>query len=251
LRIVVLGNSVALRIRPPRAGANERTYAEWLADRGYQVHVVAQAGVILTEAIATLDDDAVSRFPDCVILNHGVVESCLRYNVRWINNQCIRNYYLNGVFSRPYVPDSAASRLRLLFWRALNGGIRRAAALTGIRWRWTSRAEFVLALEHAIAVLLKETGAHVIVLGINPTTLRVERQLPGSQRELAETNAAMGTLCERLGSRVSYVEPASYLEAGSIDVLVPDGIHFSAEGHRRTADALHRLLEQLPAAGAR
>lgn len=240
MRIVVLGNSVAVRIRPPREDSQERTYAEWLRENGHEVSVVAQSGVLLEEAFATLEDAVVTRFPDWVIINHGVVEVCPRQTIRWINNRTIRNYYLNSVLGRPYQYDSPVSRIGHLWWRVLNGGIRRLASLIGLRWRWSSPDRFLRVLEQTIRVILKETGAKVAVLGINPISARVEGQLPGSADAIVAANAAMQGLSGRMGPRVRFLAPDLYL--GDPAVMVPDGIHFSAAAHRRIAETLLSLL---------
>ena len=92
MRITILGNSVALRMRPPRSDPGDGTYAEWLSRQGHDVRTVASAGTLLSEAFATLDSDVVATFPDCVIINYGVVEVCYRRTARWINNRTLINY---------------------------------------------------------------------------------------------------------------------------------------------------------------
>jgi len=243
---VVLGNSVALRIRPPREGPEERTYAEWLRQDGHEVTVVAQAGVLLEEAFATVEDDVIARFPDCVIINHGVVEACARQTIRWLNNRTIRNYYLNAVLGRPYEFDSWSSRLSQLWWRGLNGSARRLAALLGLRWRWTGPDRFLEVLETTVKVILKETSARVVLLGINPTSARIEGQLTGSVEAIRSANASMRELGGRLGARVTFLDPHKCLGDQPAGEAVPDGIHLSATAHRHTAGALRPLLSAPP-----
>lgn len=242
LRIVVLGNSVALRIRPPRDIPGERTYAEWLRHDGHEVTVSARGGVLLSEAFATLEDDVICRFPDWVIVNHGVVEACPRRTVRWINNRTIENYYLNAPLGRPYSYANSMTRARQLLWRLANGSIRRLAGLLGLRWHWASPARFLEVLERTIGVILKETHAEVIVLGLNPASGRVEEQLPGSIAAIGAVNSAMARMSGRLGPRVRFVDPHQYLSGLPAERVVPDGIHFSAEGHHLTAERLRAVL---------
>ena len=248
MNVCIFGNSVTLRIRPPRSAAGEATYAERLRAHGHDVTVVARAGVLLSEAMATLEDDVVTRFPDWVIVNHGVIEVCTRQTVRWINNQTIVNYYLNAGFARPFVFGTPWDRLRSFGWRALNASIRTASGLVGARWQWLPTPLFLRALEKTLDVVLKETAARVIVLGINPCSPRVERILPGSREAIADANAAMLALASRRGPRVVFFDPASVLDATRLEELVPDGIHFSAEGHARVAAALATMLESRPGA---
>jgi len=101
MKICVLGNSVGLRIRPPRSDRSEMTYAEALESKGYLVRNLSRAGVMLNEAFAFLEEELITFFPDAVILHFGVVEVCYRQTFRWPNNQAIENYYMNRIINRP------------------------------------------------------------------------------------------------------------------------------------------------------
>jgi lysophospholipase L1-like esterase len=244
VRVCILGNSVAFRIRPPRdpARPDERTYAEWLMQDGHEVLVAAGAGILLTEAFATVDDRVVSWFPDVVILNFGVVELAHRQTPRWLNNRTIVNYYLNDVFARPYEFDTPASRSRLAVWRGLNATARRLNSLLGFKWQWLPHARFLIVLEHTIQVILKETAARVIVLGVAPSSDRVERILGGSVDAFRVANEEMAALATRYADRVKFLSAEEYLGGGSPDLLVPDGVHFSAAGHRAAACAIRSAI---------
>lgn len=245
MRIVVHGNSVALRVRPPRERAADGTYSEVLRAVGYEVTTVARAGAMLAESFATLEDDVVVRAPEVVVLQHGVVEICPRRTIRALNNRTIENYYLNGVLGAPYRSGGGLDAVVHLGARIANGLVRRAATLLGLRWAWMPLPRFLAVMERTIAVLRKETGARVIVLGINPTSARVEGQLPGTGAATAAANAGLAALCARLGDAVRFVDPAQVLGADA-SALVPDGIHFSADGHRRIAAHLAGLLDDAP-----
>ncbi len=61
--------------------------------------------------------------------------------------------------------------------------------------------------------------------------------------EIARVNGELRACAARLGGRVEFLDVASLLAAaGDVD-LVPDGIHFSADGHRRVAASLLRIIE--------
>jgi len=242
MRICVFGNSVALRIRPPRTNPLERTYAEWLREDGHEVSVIARAGVLVAEAFATIEDDVVSRFPDYVIINHGVVEVCLRQTVRSLNNRPIVNYYLNSVFARPYIFATASSRIERVVWRVANAVTRRISSALGLRWQWMRVDRFIEVLDRTIALIVKETSARLVVIGINPCSLRVERQLRGSFAAIAVANTAMADLCGRFGERVTFIDPGVAFEEAPLEEMVPDGIHLSSEGHRRMALLLSSLI---------
>jgi hypothetical protein len=98
-------------------------------------------------------------------------------------------------------------------------------------------------MEQTITVIRKETAARVIVMGVNPTTPRIEAQLPGTAAAIVDTNAALMELCARLSPSVLLVDPANFL-GDAAPTAVPDGIHYSAEGHRRVAAHLVAMLAQ-------
>jgi lysophospholipase L1-like esterase len=125
--------------------------------------------------------------------------------------------------------------------RIANGVVRRLATLLGLRWAWMPVPRFVQVVERTVSVLRKETGACVIVLGINPTSARVENQLPGTGAAIAAANTALAALCARLDDAVQFVDPASVLGPDA-SVLVPDGIHFSTDGHQRIAAQLAAMI---------
>ncbi len=52
MKIRVVGNSVGIKIRPPRAGADDLTYSEIVARAGYEVTNVSMAGVLLSGSSA-------------------------------------------------------------------------------------------------------------------------------------------------------------------------------------------------------
>ena len=209
------------------------------------MRVITRAGVLLAEAFATLEDDVISDFPDCVIISYGVVEEGLRQTVRWVNNRTITNYYLNSVFDRRCVFGSAPARLTGLVLRVMNGAIRCVAVALGFRCHWMSVPWFLDVLERTIARVLGETSARVVVIGISPCSPRIEQRARGSSEAIAVANSVLAALCERAGERVTFVDPAGALGGAPLEGMVPDGIHFSAEGHRLVASALRPLLQPI------
>lgn len=242
MKICVIGNSAALKIRPPRANAAEKTYSEILEAAGHHVRNVSRAGVTLQEAFGLLEDDVITFFPDAVIVHHGVVEVCYRRTIRKWNNAAIPNMYLNAIFQRGYQFDDAPFRAINFVRRGLNWATKTAARIAGGKWQWQKPQDFVRVVEETCKLILKETGARVLVVGITPCSSRVERILPGSGDEILRTNQLLRTLCQRFGERASFVETESWMTEADLPRLAPDGIHFSADGHALLAK---RILSAL------
>jgi lysophospholipase L1-like esterase len=114
-----------------------------------------------------------------------------------------------------------------------------------LKWQWLSTERFIEVLSAVVQVVQKETGAAVIVVGITPCSERVERQLKGSGEAIREANERMLRLCARMGPRVSYLDPGSFLTPDNYEAMVPDGIHFSSEGHRQLLLQLEDRLRHL------
>lgn len=238
MRICVVGNSVGYKMRPPRASPDDLTYAEILAKAGHQVHNASMAGALLSEQFSLLDDDVLTAFPDVVILHHGVIEVFYRRTFRQSNNAAIRNQYRNRVLRQGYTPSRPSVALR-----AFNAATRGIASAIGWRWQWQAPAVFLGVLQHTCALILKETSAFIVIVGITPSSQKVEADLPGQGSEIARVNSALRDYAVGLGSRAAFLDVAALVPPSAHEELVPDGIHFSAEGHRRVGAALLRTIE--------
>jgi GDSL-like Lipase/Acylhydrolase family len=233
MKILVVGNSVGFKIRPPRFRPEDGTYAELLERAGHSVVNVSMAGAFLSEQFSLLDDDVLTEHPDVVILHHGVIEVFFRRTIRSWNNAGITNQYRNRVLRQGY--STGAPRLAV---RAINALTRRLAAAFGWRWQWQSPDVFLRVVEATAALILKETGARLVIVGITPPSASAEAELPGLGGEFARVNERLRDCAAALGDRAGFLDVEALLSAESHAEMVPDGIHFSAAGHRRVADAL-------------
>lgn len=238
MKVCVVGNSVGFKVRPPRQAVDDLTYSELLQRDGHEVRNVSKAGVMLAEQFGLLDDDVITYFPDVVILHHGIIEVFHRQTVRRWNNAAILNQYRNQVAFAPYRGSSPWSRSVNLGWRAVNGVTRRIAGLTGRSWQWQSTQAFLQVMRATSDLLLKETPARLFVVGITPPAPKAELDLPGLTQSIAHANDGLRQLCLDLGARAEYVDVPALLRGHAHEELVPDGIHFSALGHRLLAQVL-------------
>lgn len=244
VRICVVSNSVGLRIRPPRLRPEDLTYAEILMRKGHHVRVRARAGSMVNEAFANWDDDVIAFFPDLVVLHYGVVEICPRRELRWLSHNSVANYFNNAVLGRAYVFPTASAKLKAkLSWFG-NAVIRNCAKLVGAQWQWLPSQRFQEVVEASLRLTLKETATRVLVVGLSPCSDRVRKLLPGAHQAIAEANARLRELCAGFPSRVGFLDVTPLIPAEAVTELVPDGVHFSAIGHRLVAEAMERWLDQ-------
>jgi len=94
---------------------------------------------------------------------------------------------------------------------------------------WYPMPTFQDKYEKLIILLKKEFYPIIICLGINPCTDRIEKLLPGSRANIPKYNAIIRAVAKSQGC--SFVETESWIDDTNIQILVPDGIHLSAEGH--------------------
>ncbi len=241
-KVCILGSSVGFKMRPARTCAEELTYGEILEQRGCNVKNVSRAAAMLSEQFGLLDDDVITFFPSHVIVHCGVVEICPRRVWRRPNNATVLNYYGNAFFDEPYVFSNWKSKSRVFGLRVFNGLTRRLMKLLHKDWPWMDSDRFLTVVDAVISRVLKETGAQVVVCGITPCNERVEKSLPGAGAAINSANLMLAKLSENKGSRIKYLDVERLFKNRDINMLAPDGIHFSAAGHALMAEHLAEMI---------
>jgi lysophospholipase L1-like esterase len=238
LRIVVVGSSVGLYVRPPRAGPLEGTYADLLEamlhDHGICAVVTNRSRWLLmvTEAHRRFQELVLDHRPDVLVLALGFVESQPRLAPLW--------------------------SVRMLFtWRPRLSGLARRVRRTmlGPLWwvyvhlspvliRWMpwlpSRVRpttFRRGIEAMTRLARKERAALVLALDVPEASDRVERTLATINRRIDETNLALRALAASPDGP-DVVAVSEIVRDLGPDAALPDGIHLSALGHREVATHL-------------
>jgi lysophospholipase L1-like esterase len=227
-KIVIVGNSVALRIRPPRQNEDDISYAEILDDKLSNTSVINRAvGDTVMPHASVWMDELIAYHANCYILNYGIVDACTRSVPRWMWNFIHNDNPHHGIIKKI---------LRFLFNFFET---RSRKVLTVIRGKraWTSRAAFAFKYEKMLRFLQKDTSAQLICIGINRPSARIERFLPGSVRNVQRYNEVIRQLANKYNS--VYVETFYDFD----ETLIPDGIHFNAEGHRKLAGMLLDVIK--------
>jgi lysophospholipase L1-like esterase len=251
LRLTVLGSSVGYFVRPPRAGRHDGCFGEvatdLLAESGIAVELHNRSRWLaqVHEAYHRVEDDIVATSPDVVVLCFGWLECQPKVFptalLRWLTTYRPRYHALFPV--RRFV----ARKVAKVYVRVTPAIASRWAGLPS---RMSER-RFARELERLVELCRKETASLVVLLTVNPPTERIEVVLPtvgersGRYAEIVREVAAGGDdLVRLLDSR------ALVLEHGQ-EAILPDGIHFNAEGHRLVgallAGEIRRWLELSPA----
>jgi lysophospholipase L1-like esterase len=227
-KVIIVGNSVALRIRPPRQNEDDLSYAEILDNNLPTAMVINRAiGATVMPHQSIWVDEMIGYHANCYILNYGVVDACSRSVPRWmwhfINNDNPQRGFILKVLR--------------YFCSILEKKFRRTLTVIRGKRGWTSRTAFAYKYEKMLKLIQKDSIAQIICIGINRPSARIERFLPGSVRNVQRYNEVIRQLATKYNS--AYVETFYDFD----ESLIPDGVHFNAEGHRKLATMLLDVIK--------
>ena len=233
LRITIIGNSVAIRNRPPQKNPNNKNYGvllEELLQDNYQRKIVLIKNMGFGRATITniiqKYDDYIASFPDYFIINIGVSDASTREIPFWFAE------VLNSKKQSCYRTLFAAIHHYLIkpkrsFFVKIRG-----------KKSWISQNKFENYYRELILLLQKETNAKMITIPINPTNERIEKAVPGSSSNYKKYN----TLIKKIADECNCI----YLGLDDLDSKIhnPDGIHYSIDGNRLVAEKLFGLIKE-------
>jgi len=227
-KICILGDSVALRVRPPRNEDSGRTYAEHLRILfpNYIIDNRATGALPINKQINNRDI-IIRELPGVYIINFGIVDCSTRPIPHWLF------HYINSF-------DEAEGKAHKLFRKFISyfeNKYRRQLVKIRSFKSWTSPQKFTLLYRGLIQQLQKETSARIICIGINKTNERIYSQLPRTNERIAEYNNIIKNCCEAFNC--VYIDPSDHIDMAD----TPDGIHYNASGHLRIANALERIIK--------
>lgn len=232
LRVLILGNSVSLILRPPREQRGRHTYAELLEQQLWMkrcpalvINETSRAGVV-SEAIENFHQQVTRHSPDVVVIHYGINEAVPRF---WP-----RRLFLLLNTPRPRMAPLPAFLL-LQFNRLINGLITPLAIKTLRLGSWYSPKRFSREMTMLLEMIAKETQALTYVVNIVPTTPRIESRLPGVGRKIQEYNQLLADVARQ--KQVPLIDLYSHV-APDVPGNVADGIHLTARGHQILADLL-------------
>lgn len=219
-KICIVGNSVALRTRPNLQVPGNKNYTELLQEElsvkhpEYIFRVENKAvGAYTVKNVYQHIDEFIHVFPRVFILNIGVVDACTREVPLWF-------YRLATNKSKDLFSVAISA-----FYRAVLGKMRPFLVYLRCKRSWVSKRSFRKYYSLVLETLKKETNSYIIILPISQTTERIEKQLPGSADNHKKFNALLRELAHQFDAVMISLDdlvPAEH---------IPDGIHFSREGH--------------------
>ncbi|HAF31116.1 MAG TPA: hypothetical protein DCG75_18925 [Bacteroidales bacterium] len=231
LKITIIGNSVALRTRPPEKFPLNKNYGQHLEeiihshspDRSIFIHNKAQGATTIYNTIVKIDE-LIQTFPDFFIVNLGVVDASTREIPLW--------FYRLASNKR----DRLIYNIPEFLYRNIIIKFRPILVKLRFKRSWISFKEYKRYFEILIKSLIKETNAKIIVLPINLANTRVEKALPGSLKKHIQYNNIMKSIA--LENDQEFID-LSFLET---EKHFPDGIHYSTIGHKIVADEISKII---------
>lgn len=233
-RVVVLGSSISCLVRPSGQGSpypkvlenllNQKDSELWLVENLSEVSGTAEQ---MLPKLAHL----VNIQPDVIIIHYGYVEAIRRPHSRrmWL-------------WTHLYRPGAnPAGRQIRIYWGLLYASARRKLGLTR---QWVRLLRFKRLLNECLAYLRRETSAEVFLVEANPWNESIETYGPGSHGEIEKYNDAMRECAKRYSADFVSIQELTYGEPfrRTLDQLIPDGTHFSAEAHSLLANLLLKRI---------
>lgn len=233
LRITIIGNSVAIRNRPPQKFPKNKNYGlllEELLQKRHPEKMIMITNMGFSRATITniiqKYDEYIASMPNYFIINIGVSDASTREIPYWfaeIINNPMQSWYktLFTAFHHYCIKPNRS------FFVKLRG-----------KKSWITQKKFRKYYKEIILFLQKETNARIITVPINQANDRVEKTVPGSSENYKKYNEIIRGLtdeCEGI-----------YLELDDLnsEVHYPDGIHYSLQGNKLVAEKLFALIEK-------
>lgn len=226
-KIVIIGNSVSLRLRPPRQHSEELTYTEILQQSLPEVLVINEGIGASTLTYRSQEiDKLVHYYADYYIINYGIVDASTRpisqYTFRFMNNDNPKSFFITKALRFTIQWIEKKCRKNLVIFRGCRS--------------WTSAKSFRYAYQKHLQLLQKETSGKIICLGINKPSERIEQQLPGTTKNVLLFNKIISQLCEQY--HCYFIDCYEKIDSKN----VPDGIHFDKEGHTKIANLILNII---------
>lgn len=234
IKVTIIGNSVALRVRPTQAWPNNKNYTLLLEeclqkkfpDVFFQVNNKSKGASTILDKNREVDD-FVSELADVYVLNLGVVDACTREIPRW--------------FSVMLAEGKRGVLMNALRW--INARIIKKNRPFFVKLRgqkpWVKQKVFKKFFAKFVDTLLKDSNAKIIALPINLADSRVEKQLPGSIKNQQKYNKIITEVIESRQQKMIELSDITHAEH------YPDGVHYSEIGHKVVAERLFTEITKI------
>ncbi len=229
MKITIIGNSVALRVRPNKKIPFNKNYTaimrERLDEKNQFVDNIAMGAFTVKEITKNIDY-YVNSLPDFYIINLGVVDSCNREVPLW--------FYRIATSKK----DTIFTNLSHHVYRGIIGKMRPFLVWLRFKTSWVSQDKFEKHYNIILRTLIKETNANIISIGINPANDRVENNLPGSRKKQKIYNEIIKSLA--IKHEQFFIDTSDLISTEHY----PDGVHYNTTGHEIIAERIITIIRK-------
>ena len=230
LKISIIGCSVAMRVRPPMA-KNNKNYGQLLLEKlstKYSDNCISVNNKAFTRAtlkdIFPVLDNAISDYPNYIILNIGIPDVSTREIPQYISNLLTYQSQKKHVLLMQFVYN-----------KIIKPNIRFFVLLRGKK-AWLSKTQFEKLYTKLVTYIQKDTDAKIIIIPINKPSQRIEDVLPGTIKNTVEYNKIISSIA--LKNNIELIN----IEEMDQEKHFPDGIHYSLEGHDIISNKILKII---------
>lgn len=249
LRVLVVGASMTYMVVPPRAGPSEGNYVQHLrrllAARGEPAHVMLRSRWYgrVDEHLRAFEAGIRDRLPDVVVLDIGEGSSHPRIIPNVLTRHLLtwdRTSRLGARAYRTHVADR--------IWRVLRQVQRFAARHAPLGLSRLPPGRFRHDAARLVDLIRTETGAAIVVVGVDPAGPRARYWLPGLDERARHYDRLLQQLVATTADPgITYLPRAVDTAVVPVDDLLPDGLHRTAAGHRMLAERLVDVVLEIAA----
>lgn len=227
-KILILGDSTVQWVRPYRIDG-DYTYSE-LLQKAYFVEIVSKPGMTSKDILSLFWNELAGKFYDLIIISIGINDLTPRNYPRWFwrmnNDIVVPNSYLEKFFQFIYKLVTY-SKLQTLCSRF------------GISKPWISEDSFGKNLKKLQEIILKESNSRIIFLALPMVSSRVKTILPSIEKNIIEYKKVF----KELQNERTTILDMDELFNEDTEKYNPEGIHYSAEGHKKIFEELIKIIE--------
>ena len=231
-RIAIIGDSTVEWIRPYRNHQDEYTYSEYLLNNNqYIVDIYVKAGMTSHEALILIWKELMGKFYDYYIFSFGINDCTPRSYPK-----IMADYYNNTLIAQNFL-----DKFLFLFYRVLTSTkLQKICSKFGISNPWISLNVFEKNIDRIISLLSKETDGKLIFISIPKTSKRVCDILVDINEIIPKYS---DVIIKKTSDRVHIIN-LDLLFRDDYELYIPEGIHYSANGHRLVYDKIKDWIEK-------
>ena len=233
MRVLIIADSTAMWIRPPRDHVDELTYIEHMRKSGIHLDVISTPGMTSKEILNIYWNELGAKFYDIYIISVGINDLTPRSYPQWmwkINNKLLIRESILSKFYRPF------------YGILTNHYVQKIFSKYSISRPWVAAKFFKRYLLKFQELVLKESDSKIIYLSLPMASQRVSSLLYGIDENIVAYKKEIHNLIDN--TRVFEIDIDTLFREDKVKYN-QEGIHYSADGHKVVFDALIKKIRHI------